>query len=193
MMTNSGGGGSHSSAAVMATDELPQFPYPPHDLHTHNTIPSHDNHPTTHQSKNSSKQRRSSQNTKDQSRNHRPPRILVSKPDPQKYKIYTFQHPANAMPLSIQTVDLLHRIAFYTRTPSAASSACLRRMLAEMDRVRGSRSTVGSVIDYEKQSGGNNIILVGLVQVLTTCHNWSLCTAVLLYCNHHCYEGIIIL
>lgn len=76
-----------------------------------------------------------------------PPRIKVSRPDPDGYKNYTFQHPANAMRLTVRAVDLSHRVAFDSRIPPGADSASLRRMLDEMDRVRGSRSAVGSVIE----------------------------------------------
>ena len=49
------------------------------------------------------------------SRRQRKHHVKISKPNPSRYKNYTFQHPINAPRLSIRTIDTSNRIAFDTR------------------------------------------------------------------------------
>ena len=88
----------------------------------------------------------SSRQGKQQRRNPYP-NIKASKPDPSRYKNYTFQHPVNASRYAVRTVDLSSRIAFDTRLPACSSSVSLRRMLDEMDRMRSGRYAGSSVGD----------------------------------------------
>ncbi|KAL9179628.1 hypothetical protein ACHAXT_008918 [Thalassiosira profunda] len=133
-----------------ATDEF-GFPAPPQQQ-LRSASPQH-----VHATKTADLEKISNQSSSSSTkhRTKKGPRIKVSRPDPTKYKNYTFQHPAHAMRVSVRSVDLSHKIAFDTRIPPAASSASLQRMLEEMDRVRGSRSTLGSVIEDGKRRSDN--------------------------------------
>ena len=56
-----------------------------------------------------------SKNTSTGSRKQKKHHFKISKPNPSRYKNYTFQHPINAPRLSIRTIDTSNRIAFDTR------------------------------------------------------------------------------
>ena len=56
-----------------------------------------------------------SKNTSTGSRKQKKHHFKISKPNPSRYKNYTFQHPINAPRLSIRTIDMSNRIAFDTR------------------------------------------------------------------------------
>jgi len=96
----------------------------------------------------------SSSTTNNNNRRSKQPRIKISKPNPQKYNKYTFQHPVNSPRVSIRTVDISNRVAFDTRIPPSCNSSTLQKMLNDMDKVRGSRSTVGSIIDDKSSTSG---------------------------------------
>lgn len=106
-----------------------------------------------------------------------------TKDSKKKYTKYTFQHPSNAMRLSVRTVDLSRRVAFdrqrILRTSSTLSSSsatavqeellssssssynimssvALRRMVEEMDRVRNIRRGGGGGGDHSSIAGVGN-------------------------------------